>query len=88
MRTSSTILSVLAFTLFVFVAANVDEMHEDGEEDQEYESGKLEDIYVSLPRLWLVARGQGRVEGGISTVWWFRKLIRDRLGRERRVGGD
>ena len=82
MRTFGTVLSVLALTLAMHATANVDEMREDGKKDQEDESGKLEDIYIPLPRLWLVARSQGRIRGGIGTVWWFWRLSRDGLGRD------
>ena len=69
MRTSGATLSVLTSTLTTNAATQVDEMCEDGKEDQEYESGKLEDIYVSLPRFWLLGRSQGRIEGGVGAVW-------------------
>ena len=82
MRTSSAILIVFALTLAMYATANVDEMGEDGKKDQEDESGKLEDIYIPLPRFWLMARSQERIVGGVRTVWWFWRLSRDGLGKD------
>ena len=61
--------------LFLDTPASVDKVHRDCQKDQEDDSGKLENVHVPSPRLWLVGEG-GRSrksvvgsttqEGGVS----------------------